>query len=199
MRALRRAERRSFFAERHPKARITACESNLRRFAELRKRLAVHAGRVECLLADAALLERESGYDLALVDVPCSGTGTLGRNPEIRHRLRPEDLKRQADRQRAILTAALRAVRRGGHVVYSTCSLEPEENEQAVATVLAENRDCRQVSLAHSIELLSRDGILTPGCAKQLGKYLTPEGALLLLPGNTPTDGFFIALIEKTV
>jgi 16S rRNA (cytosine967-C5)-methyltransferase len=186
-------------AERHPEAHITACESNPRRLAELRKRLAAHAGRVECLLADATLLERESGYDLALVDAPCSGTGTLGRNPEIRHRLRPEDLKRHADRQRAILTTALRAVRRGGHVVYSTCSLEPEENQQVVATVLAENRDCRQVSLAHSIELLSRDGILTPGGAKQLGKYLTPEGALLLLPGNIPTDGFFVALIEKAI
>ena len=185
-------------AERHPHAHILACESSPRRLAELRKRLAPHAGRVECLLADATLLERESGYDLALVDAPCSGTGTLGRNPEVRHRLRLEDLKRQADRQSAILTAALRAVRRGGHVVYSTCSLEPEENEQAVATVLAENRDCRQVSLAQSIELLQRDGILTPGGAKQLGKRLTPEGALLLLPGNIPTDGFFIALIEKT-
>ncbi len=186
-------------AERHPEARIAACEANPRRFAELRKRLAAHAGRVECLLADATLLERESGYDLALVDAPCSGTGTLGRNPEIRHRLRPEDLARQAERQRAILSAALRYVRLGGRVVYSTCSLEPEENEQVVATVLAGNRDCRQVSLAHSIELLSRDGILAPSGAEQLQKCLTREGALRLLPGVVPTDGFFVALIEKAV
>ena len=80
-------------------------------------------------------------FDLALADVPCSGTGTLGRNPEIRHRLRREDLPRQAERQRAILHAALRAVRPGGRVVYSTCSLEPEENEQVVAAVLARNAE----------------------------------------------------------
>jgi 16S rRNA (cytosine967-C5)-methyltransferase len=186
-------------AERHREAHIAACEANPRRFAELCKRLVAHAGRVECLLVDAAALQKESTFDFALVDAPCSGTGTLGRNPEIRHRLRPADLKRQADRQRAILTTSLRAVRRGGHVAYSTCSLEPEENEQVVTTVLAENRDCRQVSLAHSIELLSRDGILTPSGAEQLQKCLTREGALRLLPGAVPTDGFFVALIEKAV
>ena len=75
-------------------------------------------------------------FDVVLADVPCSGTGTLGRNPEIRHRLRVEDLSRQAERQRAILNSALRAVRPGGRVLYSTCSLEPEENEQVVEAVL---------------------------------------------------------------
>ncbi len=87
-------------------------------------------------------LKKKPLFDLALADVPCSGTGTLGRNPEIRHRLHLEDLPRHAERQRAILRAALRAVRPGGRVVYSTCSLEPEENEQVVAAVLAENSEC---------------------------------------------------------
>ena len=86
----------------------------------------------------------KSEFDLVLADVPCSGTGTLGRNPEIRHRLQPEDLPRQAERQQAILRAAVRAVRPGGRVVYSTCSLEPEENEQVVAAVLAENAQSRR-------------------------------------------------------
>ncbi len=75
-------------AERNPQAQIVACESSARRLAELRERLAAYADRVECRLADAAELEEESAFDLALADVPCSGTGTLGRNPEIRHRLR---------------------------------------------------------------------------------------------------------------
>jgi 16S rRNA (cytosine967-C5)-methyltransferase len=185
-------------AERIPLAQIVACESSPRRLAELRKRLAGYADRVECLLADAAELEEEAAFDLALVDVPCSGTGTLGRNPEIRHRLQLEDLPRLAERQRAILRAALRAVRPGGRVVYSTCSLEPEENEQVVAAVLAENRNIRQIPLAPALETLQRNGILRPDAAEPLRKCLTPDGALRLLPGTLPTDGFFVALLEKS-
>ena len=97
-----------------------------------------------------------------LADVPCSGTGTLGRNPEIRHRLRLEDLPRHAERQRAILSAALRSARPGGRVVYSTCSLEPEENEQVVSAVLAEFQNARQISLASSIDTLAKAGVLLP-------------------------------------
>ena len=115
-------------AERNPRSRIVACESSAPRLEHLRKRLAGFGDRIECRLADATALTEESAFDLALADVPCSGTGTLGRNPEIRHRLHLEDLPRQAERQQAILRAALRSVRPGGRVVYSTCSLEPEEN-----------------------------------------------------------------------
>ncbi len=185
-------------AARNPEARIVACESSPQRLAALRKRQAAYAGRVECRLANAAALQEESAFDLALADVPCSGTGTLGRNPEIRHRLRLEDLPRQAERQRAILGAALRAVRRGGRVVYSTCSLEPEENEQVVADVLAENRNVRQVSFAPAIEALLGKGILKADGAERLHACLTPEGALRLLPGVFPSDGFYVALSEKT-
>ncbi len=185
-------------AERNPDAQIVACESSPPRLADLRKRLAAYAERVECRLADATDLEEDSAFDLALVDVPCSGTGTLGRNPEIRHRLRLEDLPRLAERQRAILGAALGAVRVGGRVVYSTCSLEPEENEQVVAAVLAGNPNVRQISLVASIETLRHSGILQPEGAERLQECLTPEGALRLLPGAVPTDGFFVALIERS-
>jgi 16S rRNA (cytosine967-C5)-methyltransferase len=90
-------------AERMPHARIVACEFSPQRLAQLRKRLAPLGDRVECRLADATSLAGDSIYDLVLADVPCSGTGTLSRNPEIRHRLRLGDLPRQAGRQRAIL------------------------------------------------------------------------------------------------
>ncbi len=185
-------------AERNPEVRIVACEPSPQRLAALRKRLAAFTSRVECRLADATALPEESAFDFALADVPCSGTGTLGRNPEIRHRLRLEDLPRQAERQRAILGAALRAVRIGGRVVYATCSLEPEENEQVVAAVLAENRNARQVSLAPCLRDLERSGILTGNGAKRLQKCMTPDGALRLLPGAIQSDGFFVALLEKT-
>jgi len=184
-------------AERNPAARILACESSPHRLAELSKRLAAYAGRVECRLADVTAHSEESAFDLVLADVPCSGTGTLGRNPEIRHRLRLEDLPRHADRQCAILSAALRSTRPGGRVVYSTCSLEPEENEQVVSAVLAKIQNARQISLASRIETLAKTGILTEVGADRLRDCLTPEGALRLLPGVLPTDGFYVALIEK--
>jgi 16S rRNA (cytosine967-C5)-methyltransferase len=182
-------------AERNPQARIVACESSVTRFEQMKKRLASFGDRVECRQADATALIEVSVFDLALADVPCSGTGTLGRNPEIRHRLRPEDLTRQAERQRAILTAALRAVRAGGRVVYSTCSLEPEENEQVVAAVLAATPNARTVPLGATIDQLCRE-ILTPQGAGRLHASLTPEGSLRLLPGAFHTDGFFICLLE---
>lgn len=185
-------------AERNPEAQILACESNSRRLAELRKRLAAHSHHVECRPADATALNSDSEFDLVLADVPCSGTGTLGRNPEIRHRLRLDELPRQAERQRAILRAAMRAVKPGGQVLYSTCSLEPEENEQIIAAVVSQNASARQVSLAAQIESLAGSGILTPAGSGYLRASLTTEGALRLLPGNTPIDGFFAALIERT-
>jgi 16S rRNA (cytosine967-C5)-methyltransferase len=185
-------------AERNPQTRIVACESSKTRIEQLRKRLASLGDRAECCLADATALTEDSAFDLALADVPCSGTGTLGRNPEIRHRLRLDDLTRQAERQRAILLAALRAVRPGGCVVYSTCSLEPEENEQVVAAVLATTLNARVVSLESRIEALLGAGILTENGAKRLRACLTPEGDLRLLPGSFHTDGFFICMIERT-
>jgi 16S rRNA (cytosine967-C5)-methyltransferase len=188
-------------AELESQARILACESNPRRLTELRERLAAYSDRVECRLADATALKEESAFDLVLADVPCSGTGTLGRNPEIRHRLREEDLPHHAERQRAILSAAFHSLRPGGRVVYSTCSLEPEENEQVIAAVLAavlaENQNARQVSLEQRITSLAEAGVLTAPGAARLRDCLTPEGALQLLPGALPTDGFFVALIEK--
>ena len=184
-------------AERNPQARIVAMESSEPRLAQLQQRLASYADRIECRLADATALTEESVFDLALADVPCSGTGTLGRNPEIRHRLRPDDLARQAERQRAILSAALRAIRPGGFVVYSTCSLEPEEDEQVVAAVLASTPSARPVSLEARIDASLGAGILTENGAQRLCTCLTPEGALRLLPGAFHTDGFFIALIER--
>ncbi|MGA2049093.1 MAG: 16S rRNA (cytosine(967)-C(5))-methyltransferase RsmB [Terracidiphilus sp.] len=184
-------------AERCPVARILACESSPQRLEQLRQRLAAYSDRIECRLADATQLNEDAAFDLVLADVPCSGTGTLGRNPEIRHRLRPEDLPRQSDRQRAILTAALAAVRPGGRVVYSTCSLEPEENEDVVAAVLAAAPSARQVPIHATIESLLRASILDRSAATILQAALTSEGALRLLPGAFHSDGFFIALIEK--
>lgn len=185
-------------AERNPRARIVACEASASRLEILRERLAGWGAHVECRLADAATFDQEAEFDLALADVPCSGTGTLGRNPEIRHRLHEEDLVRQAERQRAILRAALRAVRPGGRVVYSTCSLEPEENEQVVSAELAENAGAHVVPMGKCIEALENAGVLMAGAAERLRGCATSDGALRLMPGVYGTDGFFAAAIERT-
>ena len=185
-------------AERNPDARIVACDDSPPRLAELQKRLAPLGERLQCRLADAAQLNDDAAFDVVLADVPCSGTGTLGRNPEIRHRLLPEDLPRQAARQKAILQSALRAVRLGGSVLYSTCSLEPEENEEVIEAVLSESPSARLVPLQSRIEELRSEAILTPSGAERLLPCVTDHGHLRLIPGLFHTDGFFAALIEKT-
>ena len=179
-------------AERMESATFVACEASPLRHAALRARLAVLGGRVECRLHDAATLAEEDAYDLVLVDAPCSGTGTLGRNPEIRHRLNKEELVRQAERQKAILQAALQAVKPDGRVVYSTCSLEPDENEQVVGAV-----EASLIPMGALLEGMCREGILMEDGARELAKCLTEEGALRLMPGTLGTDGFFVAVLER--
>lgn len=91
---------------------------------------------VPLVMLDAARsLPFRPNFDRVLADVPCSGTGTLGRNPEIKWRLTPEDLERHQKRQIEILREARTALKPGGRLVYSTCSLEKEENEDVVRSV----------------------------------------------------------------
>ncbi len=184
-------------AERNSGARIAACEASPPRLKQLRERLEFLGERVDCRLADATALGFDAKFDVALADVPCSGTGTLSRNPEIRHRLAVDDLARQAERQRAIVASALRAVRPGGRVVYSTCSLEPEENEDVVGAVVAENPNARVVPLSRSLDALRHGGVLCEHDDGRLEKCLTPEGFLRLTPNAFGTDGFFIAMMER--
>jgi 16S rRNA (cytosine967-C5)-methyltransferase len=103
--------------------------------------------RLEVVRLDATrALPFSITFDRILVDAPCSGTGTLGRNPEIKWRLQPADLTRLAASQVEILRGALDALKPGGRLVYATCSLEPEENEQVVEKVLDENPSLRRLT-----------------------------------------------------
>jgi 16S rRNA (cytosine967-C5)-methyltransferase len=202
-------------AERNPQSQITACEIHPGRVAALRKRFAESAeaaesgsphAKIEVLQADVTVLADTSSddpaYDLILADVPCSGTGTLDRNPEIRHRLIADELPRQHERQCAILRGALKSAQQAAsRVLYSTCSLEPEENAAVIAAVLADSPGWHAIPLAAEVSRLQSEGRLTLSAATALERCIAPDGSLTLLPGSLgpelPTDGFFAALLQR--
>jgi 16S rRNA (cytosine967-C5)-methyltransferase len=121
--------------------------------------------------------------DRVLVDAPCSGLGTLRRNPDLKWRQTPEGVAELACKQRDILQGAARLVKPGGRLVYATCSILPEENEAIVAGFLAAHPDFRQVSAQ---EILGRQGIVLE-CGE----------TLRLAPHTHGTDGFFAAALER--
>jgi 16S rRNA (cytosine967-C5)-methyltransferase len=182
-------------ADRNLHAAITALELRPHRARLLRKLLqAAHAGeRIQVVVADAKHPPISLAFDRVLADVPCSGTGTLGRNPEIKWRLRPDDLAELQARQTAILRSALAHVASGGRLVYSTCSLEREENEEVVEQALAGNPSFRLLDCRMELERLRKAGELTWNGAAPLtrGPYLRT------IPGLHPCDGFFAAILEK--
>ena len=144
--------------------------------------------------ADARNLPFAAKFDRVLADVPCSGTGTLARNPEIKWRLTPADIADLQARQLAILQSAMSQVAAGGRLIYSTCSLEREENEDVVERALAENSSFRVLDCRAELERLQREGeLIWPDPSS-----LTRGPYLRTLPGVHPCDGFFAAILEKT-
>ena len=119
--------------------------------------------------------------DVVLVDAPCTGTGTFRRHPDARWRLKVSDLAVMASVQRAILRCAASVVKPGGLLVYSTCSLEPEENEQQIERFLAENAGWRLES--------PPDGAVPP--------QVLDNGMLRVLPQRDGTDGAFAARLRR--
>jgi 16S rRNA (cytosine967-C5)-methyltransferase len=188
-------------AERNPPAQITAYEISPARLEALQVRVdaSSFASQIDVKLGDAMQLPDSDRYDLVLADVPCSGTGTLGRNPEIRHRLEPADLARHHERQCAILRSALNAAT--SRVIYSTCSLEPEENSAVVAEVLTQTANWRQITVSQVLNELSEEGRLMPASGETLKQAEASDGSITILPArlgpDTQTDGFFIAILEK--
>jgi 16S rRNA (cytosine967-C5)-methyltransferase len=179
-------------ADRNPDATIVAVELHSRRAELVRKR--VSASNVRVVVGDIRELPAGDLFDRVLVDVPCSGTGTFARNPEIKWRLRSEDLADLHARQTEILRAAVRHLSAGGKLLYSTCSLEREEDESVVEEVLAADSSLRLLDMKSELERLhARDELATDFSSDSVVKG--PH--LRTIPGIQPTDGFFVVMLQK--
>ena len=151
------------------RCRVLASESRRSRIARLVDTVSRAAPTVLVAAADARRPPvRGDSMDVVLVDAPCTATGTMARHPDARWRLEPDRIEHMARLQSVILTGAAPVVREGGLLVYITCSLEPEENEERVDRFLKRH--------SH----FSRDG-----------------EDLFLMPGDTGTDGGYVARLRR--
>jgi len=179
-------------AQPNPNATIVALDLHPHR-ARLMRKLVAEAN-VRIVAGDARHMPFSNKFDCILVDAPCSGTGTLARNPDIKWRLKPEDIVRLQQYQIEILRAAMPHVADGGRIVYSTCSLEPEENEQAVEKALAADPSFHSVDCKTELEKLRASGELIWSDLDSLSSNLF----LRTIPGVHPCDGFFAAILQRS-
>jgi 16S rRNA (cytosine967-C5)-methyltransferase len=179
----------------HAGARVTAIDRSPSRMARLRDNLARLELDAEMVVADGAdWLDQnpDRGFDGILVDAPCTSTGTIRRHPDVGWLRQESDIAPLAALQKRLLQKAAALLRPGGTLVYCTCSLEPEEGEQAVSALLATEPAMRRVPIE-------------AGEVAGLGELLTAEGDLRTLPCHLPhvdprlggLDGFYAARLVK--
>ncbi len=159
---------------------VVAADKRRNRIPRLRQNLKRAGGGTVVLLVADGEAAAVSQVDCVLIDAPCSGTGTFARHPDARHRLKAGDIDRLAASQAAILEGTYPAVRPGGLLVYSTCSLEPEENEHLVDRFLASHTDFKREP---------PDGIPDD--------MLSPVGDLVILPQRHSMDGAYAARLRR--
>ncbi len=168
------------------RGQIVACDVSASRLDGAVRRLrraGVHNVERHLIEAGDKWIKRRAGsFDRVLVDAPCTGTGTWRRNPDARLRLTERDLAELQPKQAMILDTAQSLVRKGGRLVYATCSLLAEENEAQVSAFLARHPDFTLVPLARAWNSP------TPPCQGDV---------LSLTPAQHGTDGFFAAVLER--
>ena len=173
----------------HSTGRLYAFDVSARRLEKLRPRLArsglqnVHIQRIESE-RDTRVKRLAGKIDRVLVDAPCSGLGTLRRNPDLKMRQTPQSVAELRVKQAAILDAAATLPKPGGRLVYATCSLLKEENEEVVAAFLERHR---QFSLRPAAEIMQRQKL----AVDMAGEFFE------LWPAQHGTDAFFAAVLER--
>jgi len=158
---------------------IDISPERIKRISENCSRLGIKS--VETITGDAAGLEFEEKFDRVLVDAPCSNTGVFAARPDARWRKTPEDINTLSELQMKILKNAAKQLKPGGILVYSTCSIEPEENEELINSFLRENKKFKP-------EKFKLDNVF--------GNEEFP-GMLQILQSKQDIDGFFIAKLLK--
>jgi 16S rRNA (cytosine967-C5)-methyltransferase len=179
----------------HNTGRLYALDRSAPRLAKLKPRLA-RSGLSNVWpiaisgLRDERLKRLRAKADLVLVDAPCSGLGTLRRNPDLKWRQKPEDQASLLALQREILAAAADLVAPGGRLVYGTCSTQQAENEDQVTAFLESRPEFAYQSAA---EALGRQGLVLPEAWQAFG----PNGEMRLWTHRTSTDGFFAVVLTR--
>ena len=158
------------------------------------QRAGVRNLQVRTPLRNDALAGLEGRMDVVFVDAPCTGSGTWRRHPDAKWRLRPAQLERRQLEQDQVLASAAAYVKPGGRLVYVTCSLLMEENEDRIAAFLAANPD---FAAASALAQIAASGQASVDGLARLAERQTPEGYLRLTPETAATDGFFIAVLER--
>jgi 16S rRNA (cytosine967-C5)-methyltransferase len=151
------------------RALIVAADRSPKRLDTVVRMSALHKlTQIKSVVLDAAqpLPFKPGVFDRILIDAPCSGTGTLRRNPEIRYRISEHDIHTLATQQKLFLENATRVLKAGGQLVYTTCSVERDENEEVIEAFLAKNRNFRTLKTTRT------------------------------WPHREGTDGFFIASLQ---
>jgi len=177
-------------------AQVTAVDRSPGRMARLRDNLTRLTLQADAVVADAADWpggERGGGFDGILVDAPCASTGTIRRHPDVAWLRQEADIGALVALQKRLLQRAVALLRPGGTLVYCTCSLEPEEGEQAISTLLANESAVRRVPIE-------------PSEVAGLAEIVTKEGDLRTLPCHLPhtdprlggLDGFYAARLIKS-
>jgi 16S rRNA (cytosine967-C5)-methyltransferase len=171
-----------------PHAKIVASDLYEHRLRILRE-LAIAQGNdfIQVAVADATgvLPFAKASFDRVLVDAPCSGTGTLRRNPEIRWRLNAADIVELSAKQKRILAQAAEMVRPGGSLLYTTCSLESDENEAVAQDFLKEHAEFDQVPLPN------------PPISSCPADVATTTGTIRTWPHRHDVDGFFMIVFQR--
>jgi 16S rRNA (cytosine967-C5)-methyltransferase len=173
---------------------VLAVERNRRRAADLaRTAERLRAGNVRVEVADAAAERSGATFDRVLVDPPCSGLGTLQARADLRWRVTPSAVGEMARTQATILAAGAHALRPGGVLVYSTCTISPPENEHVITTFLDSHADFSLDDLSSQLPALAeRDAVAGEPAAAQA------QGTMTTLPHRDHTAGFFIARLRRS-